>query len=436
MKIAIVAEHASARLGGEAILPLQYFRILRARGHDVWLIVHERTRDELLKLFGDDARIVFTPDTLPIRLLWRLGSLLPQRVANFSTGYLMRILTQRRQVKEARRLVRDQGVQIVHQPIPVSPREPSMLWRLGAPVVIGPLNGGMEFPPGFRNRSSRFERHAVAAARTMTNVMNGLIPGKRHASVVMVANKRSRLALPSGASGQVVEICENGVDFAVWDSGIAALAPVNTPDVPLTRFVFTGRLVSLKAVDLLLRAFARAKDLAPMSLLIMGDGDERERLENLAGELGLLAKHEAPGRVCFAGWLNQKECAEALAARDALVLPSLCECGGAVVLEAMALAKPVIATAWGGPLDYLDSECGILVPPTSPDALVDGLASALQTLACSPERREAMGQAAYRRVRAEFDWERKVDAVLDIYASALPTETGASGVTKKVQLVS
>lgn len=421
MKIAIVAEHASARMGGEAVLPLHYFRILRQRGHDVWLIVHERTREELKSLFHNDARIIFTPDTPLIRLLWRMGRFLPQRLANISTGYLMRTLTQRIQVKEARRLVTEEGVGIVHQPMPVSPREPSMLYGLGAPVVIGPLNGGMEFPPAFRSRSSRLERYAVVAARAMTDVMNWLIPGKRHASVVLVANERSRLALPADVRGKIIELSENGVDLSTWTTGATAGSEARSGH---TRFVFSGRLVDWKGVDLLLRAFARASTQAPMSLLIAGDGEARGGLERLAGELGLLSADEAAGAVHFAGWLGQEECADVLAARDALVLPSLYECGGAVVLEAMALAKPVIATEWGGPQDYLDAECGILVAPDSSEALVGGLEEALVRLASSPAVRQAMGQAAQRRVHAEFDWERKVDAMLAVYASALSEADG------------
>lgn len=418
MKIAIVAEHASARFGGEAILPLHYFRILRQRGHDVWLIVHERTREELVDLFGDEPRIIFTPDTPLIRLLWRTGSVLPHRLANFSTGYLMRVLTQLRQRKEARRLIAEQGVNIVHQPIPVSPREPSMLFDMGAPVVIGPLNGGMEFPPAFRSRASALERHAVAAGRSMTNLMNRLVPGKRRASVVMVANERSRLALPSGVQGKIVEICENGVDLSTW----TAEAVTDHEQVAPTRFVFSGRLVDLKGVDLLLRAFARASAQVPMSLLIAGDGDARGSLQELATELGLLSAHEAPGKVHFAGWLSQRECAAMLASRDALVLPSLHECGGAVVLEAMALAKPVIATAWGGPLDYLNAECGILVAPESSEALVRGLEEAMVELARSPRLRQQLGEVARHRVQDEFDWEKKVDAMLEVYASAMAEE--------------
>src|SRR3954471_15569514 len=62
-RVLIVADHASARFGGEAALPLHYFRLLRARNAPVWLISHARTRDELQALFGDDARILYVEDT-------------------------------------------------------------------------------------------------------------------------------------------------------------------------------------------------------------------------------------------------------------------------------------------------------------------------------------------------------------------------------------
>jgi glycosyltransferase involved in cell wall biosynthesis len=99
-------------------------------------------------------------------------------------------------------------------------------------------------------------------------------------------------------------------------------------------------------------------------------------------------------------------------------LPSLFECGGAVVLEAMAMGLPVIATDWGGPADYLDESCGILVKPSSREALVDGFASAMQRLAQSPELRARLGDAGYKRAREHFDWEHKINQILKIYELA------------------
>jgi glycosyltransferase involved in cell wall biosynthesis len=117
--------------------------------------------------------------------------------------------------------------------------------------------------------------------------------------------------------------------------------------------------------------------------------------------------------------MSQADCAKQLARCDALVLPSMAECGGAVVLEAMAMEVPVIATAWGGPTDYLDPSCGILVEPSSRDAFVEDLAQALIRLATHPQDRRAMGKAGRLKVTRDFDWETKVDRMVGHYRSCM-----------------
>jgi glycosyltransferase involved in cell wall biosynthesis len=182
-----------------------------------------------------------------------------------------------------------------------------------------------------------------------------------------------------------------------------------------------GRLVDWKAVDLLLLAFKRASTQTAMTLSIIGSGDDRVNLERMARSLDILdERSDQPGKACFLGWMSQIDCARHLARCDALVLPSMAECGGAVVLEAMAMEMPVIATAWGGPLDYLDSSCGILVEPSSKEAFVDDLALALIRLATHPQDRRAMGKAGRRKVVEEFDWETKVDRMLGYYEAVAP----------------
>lgn len=415
LRVLIVAEHASARFGGEAALPLHYFRVLRQRGINAWLVVHERTRQELEDLFPHDReRIYFVPDTVWHRLVWQVAKRLPQRLSYFTFGFVLRVMTQLIQRRLIQRVIREHRPQVIHQPMPVSPKEPSMLFGLGVPVVIGPMNGGMNYPPAFQHLQSRFVNVSLGAGRWFANFLNTVIPGKRQAATLLVANDRTRKALPDGIRGRVEELVENGVDLSIWRPTGAPANP--DPNQPV-RFVFVGRLVDWKAVDLLLIAFQRVVQEVPARLEIIGDGSERGHLEQLAEDLKL------GDRVQFVGWLAQADCATRLQQAAVMVLPSLLECGGAVVLEAMAMGVPVIATNWGGPADYLDQTCGVLVEPTSREEFIAGLAAAMVRLANSAELRSAMGQAGRQRVLAQFDWEVKVDRMVEIYRSLLrPSE--------------
>ncbi|OUC11631.1 MAG: group 1 glycosyl transferase [Alkalinema sp. CACIAM 70d] len=413
MRVIIVAEHASAKFGGEAFLPLHYFRLLRQRNLDVWLVVHERTRAELEQLFPDaHDRMHFVPDTWVHLLLFRLSRFLPRRIGEATTGLLMHLQTQSLQRRVVRQLVRQYDIDIVHEPISVSPKLPSLMYNVGAPVVMGPLNGGMNYPPAFRDRQSRVVDAFLTVGRWASNLANRLIPGRLRAKVVLVANDRTRKALPQGIQGKVIELVENGVDLTIWPSREKPSIPqASDPSVP--RFVYVGRLIDWKGLDLLLAAFRPVADATGAILEIIGDGAIRENLEAQAHAFGLR------DQVIFHGWLSQPACAERLQQADVFVLPSLLECGGAVVLEAMAIGLPVIATAWGGPMDYVTPECGILVEPDSPADFVQGLTEAMLQLAQSSELRSRMGQAARQRVEQQFDWERKVDRMIEIYQQTI-----------------
>jgi glycosyltransferase involved in cell wall biosynthesis len=403
MRICIVAENASTRFGGEAILPVHYFRLLRSRGIECWMVVHSRTKSDAMDLFPDDIdRILFIPDLWIHKLVFYLSRFLPRRLSEATLGLFNQLITQLCQRSIVRGLIRDQHIDVIHQPIPVAPRFPSAIFGLGVPVVIGPLNGGMEYPPAFRGSESWMSRAALAFARLFANAVNTLLPGKKYASVVLVANERTRHALPSGLRGKVIELVENGIDTGVWQG--KQIAPENA--VP--RFVFIGRLVDWKAVDIAIRAL---ETLPSAELEIIGDGPMLEPWRSLAAELGL------KDRVHFAGWLTQSECASRLLNSIALVLPSLYECGGAVALEAMAMGKPVIATRWGGPADYLDDSCGVLVEPESYAGLVAGFSQAMRRMLDSPSLAKSMGIAGRERATRDFDWQQKIDRIIGIFRS-------------------
>lgn len=406
MRIVIVASNASRRFGGEAFIPFNYFRLLLARGEDVHLVAHARNRDELYQEFSQHSeRLHFARDTAFHRGLIWLSRYLPRRVADITCGLAIHLSTQWAQRRLIIDLMKQGRVDVVHEPIPVSPKTPSLMYGLETAVVVGPLNGGMEYPEAFRREQDILSRTALRLGRSLAGIAQSIFPGKLRADVVLVANERTRHALPGGVSGTIANLVENGVDFSIWRRE-------NQRKTKNIKFIFVGRLVDWKAVDIVIEALARISESCSLHLEIVGDGPMREEWEALAGRKGVASQ------VMFSGWLSQEACAARMRASAALVLPSLFECGGAVVLEAMAMGLPVIATDWGGPVDYLDSNCGVLVKPESREAMIAGFATAMREIALSAPLRERLGQAGYERARAQFDWERKIDRILEVYRQA------------------
>ena len=404
LKVLIVAENASSVFGGEALIPYQYFKCLKEIGADVHLLVHERTQKELYKAFPNDiGRLHFVADSLVNIWCNKIGKMMPDRLAVFTVGAVSHFETQIRQRRRARSMVHTYHFDIVHEPIPVSPKLPSMMFGLSVPVIIGPMNGGMDYPANY-DLAGRFERWIIAILRRTSAFWNRILPGKLHAALILVANKRTYNALPSNLKHKwVLEFAENGVDLDRFSPESNRAKRENVS------IIYVGRLVDWKRVDLLIDACGKLIGNVNFKIHIIGDGPVRGALEEQVQKMSL-TRH-----VKFHGRLSQCAAAELLRDSDIMVLPSMRECGGAVVLEAMASGVPVIATKWGGPTDYITANTGILVPPATPEIFVGELANAMLSIAKDPEVRVKMGKAGRHRVQEFYDWRVKAAGLLKIY---------------------
>ena len=162
------------------------------------------------------------------------------------------------------------------------------------------------------------------------------------------------------------------------------------------RMVAIGRLSEQKGQLLLIEALALAVARAPgLHLTLVGDGELRAPIQ------AAIAAHGLDAHVRLTGWLDEAGVRAELAAAHALVLPSFAEGLPMVVMEAMAAARPVLATSIAGvPELVLPGETGWLVP--AGDAA--GLADAMLALAATPpEQLAAMGTAGRARVLARHD---------------------------------
>jgi glycosyltransferase involved in cell wall biosynthesis len=170
-------------------------------------------------------------------------------------------------------------------------------------------------------------------------------------------------------------------------------------DVPADQVLltFVGRMVPIKRLDLLLRAFAAARRTGvPIHLALVGDGEMRPDLARLASELGIAAN------VTFVGY--RRDTPAIAAATDAAVLSSDNEGTGISLIEAAAAGRPAVATDVGGIPEVVTPDSCILVPPNDEEAL----ASAIAALASDSELRQRMGQHAQEHVVGRYSPKRLI----------------------------
>ncbi|MEG4574055.1 hypothetical protein QUA56_15365 [Microcoleus sp. N3A4] len=161
---------------------------------------------------------------------------MPARVNLPTLGLLSHLYTQTIQRRIVRNLVSKHEIEIVHEPTPVSAKFPSLMFGLGVPVVMGPLNADVKFPTAFRSRQNPTIDILIAIGHQCVDFFNHLFPGKIKAETLLVANDRTSQALPAGVGGKVIQLVENGVDFSVWRSESTVSKEPNRQ----VHFVFLG----------------------------------------------------------------------------------------------------------------------------------------------------------------------------------------------------
>jgi len=268
----------------------------------------------------------------------------------------------------------------------------------GVRVVIHTYHGTV-FRGYFGSLRSRVFLEIERAVARATTRLVAITPGQR----------RELIALGIGSEAKVVEI-PLGLELAPFvdaPSRAEARATLGlTADEPVIAIV--ARLVPIKDVGLFLQALARLRSGA--TGLIVGDGEERARLEAFAASLGVAS------RCRFLGW--RRDVRSVYAAADVVVLTSRNEGSPVSIIEAMAAGRAVVCTDVGGVADVVTSgSSGMLVPYGDPDAL----AASIDGLLRDPDLRERLGADARRSVYPRYDVSRLVTDIATLYTSLVGT---------------
>ncbi len=235
--------------------------------------------------------------------------------------------------------------------------------------------------------------------------LGGLIErwGERSADAVLVITPRlARQLVSEGVEEDRIRVIPPGVNPALFTGPFED----PFPSIGRPRIVFIGRLAPQKGVRTLVEA-ARLLRAPGVRVLLVGDGPQRPTLEREVRRLGV------DDVVHFLGFVSHERVPAVLSHADLLVLPSLYEELGTILLEAMWVGVPVVASRTGGIPDIIDDGVnGLLV---SPGDSVE-LAHAIDRVLSSPDLARRLGEAARERAKG-YDWEVLAERVLEAYRS-------------------
>jgi glycogen(starch) synthase len=225
--------------------------------------------------------------------------------------------------------------------------------------------------------------------------------GEHFAEAVLVITPRLRgLLLSDGVEENRLHLIPPGVNPSLFEG------PFEDPfeGVGKPRVLFVGRLAPQKGVHALVAAAALIENPSARVLLV-GDGPEREALEREAERIGV------GDRVRFLGFFAHERLPAAMAHADFLVLSSVYEELGTVLLEAMWSGLPIVASRTGGIPDVIeDGVNGLLVEPGDPEAL----ARAIDRLLADRDLARRLSEGAQQRGK-DYDWEVLAGSVLAVY---------------------
>jgi glycosyltransferase involved in cell wall biosynthesis len=418
---ACVLEEGAPVVGGEAVLGWNIVRQI-GRFHQVWVLTSASNRhgieDELQRQPAPNITFVYVE--LP-------GWLRP--FLTFLGGIqFYAYLWQIQAYRVARKLHAQVTFDAFHHITYANDWMASYIGALLAvPYLRGPGGGAQQTPKAFLREypfSARLWERFRAFGQWVLRHDPIYLRGQRRARVILLCNREAVNAVPLRLKSKVQLFPVNGIsaeDLRIFSGTNEAGYSVTVPDQDQQRLyggtfqvLSAGKLLSLKGYALAIRGFARfAKRHSDVSFTIVGDGPERARLENLIRELGLEAQ------VQLKRWIPRADLLSLMRHCDAFLFPSLRDGGGAVVVEAMAASKPIVCMDLAGPGMHVTEDCGIKIPPRSPDGTIELMAQALETLYQDRELRLKMGQAGRARAEQVYRWDHLGDRLLKIYGEAL-----------------
>ena len=379
-----------------------------AQLHDVTLVARSSVEHDLRRANGPFRAI----EVVRTRLSDQIWSWVFRRIlksnsesqARTGLQYPFHIAFEWRAWRQLRSRILAGEFDIVLRLVPMSAVLPSpfafFLRKGPIPFVIGPLQGGLPWPPGFPQLDK--QKQWTAGLRNLYRFLPFARSTYRHATAIIAASSQTYSEF-ARYRDKLFFVPEPGIGRSLCSGD--ARRPERSAKLEL---IFVGGLVPRKACDLALRGAAPLlrNDLAHFT--VVGDGPERTRVEEITRSLGI------EKAVSFCGWISQAEVFSRMRSADVFVFPTLRDNGAGVVFEALACGAVPVVVDFGGPGDIVHPEVGYKVPLTTENEIVSAIEKILSNLASDRDLLNRLRQQGMSYARARLTWDAKAQATTQV----------------------
>jgi glycosyltransferase involved in cell wall biosynthesis len=381
-----------------AIASAQYF--------DTWVLCKQTSYDDITRHLEERKQAIKGLHVYPVPPT-KLGEFLKKIPGCW---FLFYNLWQRKAFRVARRLHKEVLFDLVHHGNIHTFREPGYLWKLDIPFVWGPVGGTENYPWRFLFDNG-IKPALSETVRAITNTVQlycgyRIRRAARKAAAVLIANSVGLKDFHRVLGVKGVSMLDIG--------GHDIKENIRTDDNenwPL-RLLWSGSFTHRKGLQLLIKALGNIRGSCSYELTILGDGPLCERWQRLARRLKI------DDSCHWLGWIPYDRVVTYYDSADVLVFTSLRDTSGSVIAEALSRGLPIICLENNGAADVINNSCGIKVPVTTVQAVVDALGDAIRFLGGNREVLHGLRQGALTRAR-DYGWSRHADRLAAVYFQAI-----------------
>ncbi len=406
MTILYSAYECNPNLGSDAYVGWSWV-LSMSKYENVHVLTHERNREDIenFKKKNNINAVFHYIDTKSI-----INRIIGKRIGYFYDY----VIWQKYAYRYVKNLIKKTKIDVIHHVSIADFRVIGDLWKLNIPFIYGPVGGGQVTPRSMEKYIKKFK--FKEKLREIINIIAVIRPKYRKAIKkaykVYISNNEtiSFIKKYSNKDVELIRMCELGIDEKSLNKNENIVHELND----VVHILVAGRLMYRKGIEFLLDVVERIETKKKFIVDIYGRGQQKESIEKKIHDKKL------EEIVKLHNGIPYTKMEEIYMKSDVLILPSLRETTGTVVIEAMSNKLPVVALNQNGVKYLIENDSGYLVDISYDcDEIISDFTKGMTELIEDYTLRRKLGENGFNKLKTYYTWQKKAELMLKVYQESI-----------------